>query len=49
MQVYVAWNMHEPYPGQYEWTGFADVERWLRLIQACACLPVLLLFAAWQF
>ena len=41
-QVYIAWNMHEPHPGQYEWTGFADIERWLRLIQAraahaCSC------------
>jgi hypothetical protein len=26
--------MHEPYPGQYVWNGFADIERWMSLIQA---------------
>lgn len=33
-QAYIPWNWHEPYPGQYEWRGWADVERWLQLIQA---------------
>lgn len=32
-QAYVPWNWHEPYPGQYEWQGWADVERWMQLIQ----------------
>lgn len=32
-QAYVPWNWHEPYPGQYEWRGWADVERWMQLIQ----------------
>ncbi len=45
-QVYTPWNMHEPYPGQYVWSGMADLERWMDLIQArrawhvcmhCAC------------
>lgn len=30
-QVYVPWNLHEPRPGQYEWTGFADLDRFLTL------------------
>lgn len=33
-QVYTPWNMHEPYPGQYVWSGMADLERWMELIQA---------------
>ena len=33
-QVYIPWNFHEPYPGEYLWRGWADVERWLQLIQA---------------
>lgn len=34
LQVYSPWNLHEPYPGEYVWTGFADIERWMALIQA---------------
>lgn len=34
LQVYTPWNMHEPYPGQYVWSGIADLERWMELIQA---------------
>ena len=30
--------MHEPYPNQYVWDGFADLERWMQLIQA-SCGP----------
>jgi beta-galactosidase GanA len=30
-QVYVPWNLHEPRPGQFEWTGFADLDRFLTL------------------
>ena len=33
MQLYVAWNVHEPYPDEYVWTGIADLERYLKLIQ----------------
>lgn len=33
VEVYTPWNMMEPYPGQYVWDGFADVERWMDLIQ----------------
>ena len=27
------WNLHEPYPGQYNWQGFADLEAYLALAQ----------------
>ena len=30
-KMYVAWNLHEPYPGQFVWSGFADVERFVSL------------------
>lgn len=33
------WNLHEPYPGEYTWTGFADVELFLQLAQASTALP----------
>ncbi|PSC67692.1 Beta-galactosidase 17 [Micractinium conductrix] len=33
VEVYIPWNFHEPYPGEYLWRGWADVERWLQLIQ----------------
>lgn len=33
VQVYVPWNLHEPRPGQYTWTGFADLDRFLDLAQ----------------
>ena len=33
VEVYVPWNLHEPYPGDYQWEGFADVERFLGLAQ----------------
>lgn len=33
LQLYVAWNIHEPYPNKYVWSGIADLERYLKLIQ----------------
>ncbi|KAK9836149.1 hypothetical protein WJX81_004982 [Elliptochloris bilobata] len=33
ISVYVPWNLHEPRPGQYTWTGFADLDRFLDLAQ----------------
>lgn len=27
------WNLHEPFPGQYNWDGFADLEAYLALAQ----------------
>ncbi len=32
--AYLFWNMHEPRPGEYEWTGQADVVEFCRLAQA---------------
>jgi hypothetical protein len=33
VEVYVPWNTHEPYPGQYVWEGGADLERFIGLAQ----------------
>ena len=33
VQVYVPWNVHEPFPEQYNWEGIADLEAYLQLAQ----------------
>eukprot|EP00887_Chlorella_sp_A99_P001001 scaffold5.g1001.t1 len=53
VEVYVPWNMHEPYPGQYIWTGFADIERFVRLAEGLGLLVMLrsgpYICAEWDF
>lgn len=31
--MYVPWNLHEPFPEQYNWEGIADLEAYLQLAQ----------------
>ena len=31
VETYVAWNIHEPRPGKFEFTGMADIERFVSL------------------
>ena len=33
LQVYVPWNVHEPFPEQYNWEGIANLEAYLQLAQ----------------
>jgi beta-galactosidase len=33
VEVYTPWQLHEPDPGHYVWSGLADVERWLEMVQ----------------
>jgi len=33
VEVYVPWNVHEPFPEQYNWEGIADLEAYLQLAQ----------------
>ncbi|XP_046336782.1 beta-galactosidase-like [Haliotis rufescens] len=33
VQTYVPWNIHEPMPGDYQWTGLADLETFLKTAQ----------------
>ena len=30
---YVPWNIHNPKPGEYVWTGLADLEQFLQVAQ----------------
>lgn len=52
-QVYVAWNVHEPLPGQFVWEGEANLESWLRLAAEQGLLVVLrpgpYICAEWDF
>ena len=53
LQVYVPWNLHEPFPGQYSWSGFADLEGYLRTAQEVGLLVLLrpgpYICAEWDF
>jgi beta-galactosidase len=31
VETYIAWNLHEPREGEYEFTGMGDIERWIAL------------------
>lgn len=31
LETYSAWNVHEPNPGEWNFTGFADIERYFQL------------------
>lgn len=33
IQTYVAWNLHEPKKGQYNFEGMADIERFIELAE----------------
>ena len=33
IETYVAWNIHEPRPGEYNFSGIADLERFVRCVQ----------------
>ncbi|TVU20442.1 hypothetical protein EJB05_36650 [Eragrostis curvula] len=41
IQTYVPWNLHEPEPQKWEFTGFADIESYLRLAQELEMLVML--------
>ena len=34
VQTYVAWNLHEPHPGEYCFDGIADLEKFIDKVQA---------------
>jgi beta-galactosidase len=33
IEVYIPWNWHEPYPGKYDFSGGADVDRFITLAE----------------
>jgi beta-galactosidase len=41
VQTYVAWNLHEPRKGEFNFEGIADIERWLQLCQQCGMHVIL--------
>lgn len=41
IDVYIPWNIHEPFPGKYSWNGKADIERFLDLAAAMDLLVLL--------
>jgi len=40
-QLYVPWNLHEQQPGNFSWTGFADLERFLAVARDLKLLVLL--------
>ena len=52
-QLYIPWNFHEPYPGEYKWDGAQDVEGFIRLAQKLGFLVLLrpgpYICAEWDF
>ena len=53
VQMYVAWNVHEPYPGDFKWDGWQDVEGFIELAQKVGFMVVLrpgpYICAEWDF
>jgi len=53
VQTYVAWNMHEPEPGRYEFSGGNDLVRFIELAQKNDLLVILrpgpYICAEWEF
>ncbi len=41
LQLYVPWNVHEQRPGNFTWTGFADLERFLAIARDLKLLVLL--------
>ena len=52
-QLYIPWNFHEPYPGEYKWDGPQDVEAFILLCQKLGFLVLLrpgpYICAEWDF
>ena len=53
VETYIAWNMHEPTKGNWNWEGMMDVERWLQLAQKYDLLVILrpgpYICSEWEF
>lgn len=41
IEMYIPWNLHEPYPGQYNFNGSADFQQFLMLANETGLLVVL--------
>lgn len=53
LQLYIPWNYHERYPGEYTWDGMADVFSFIELIQELDMIVLLrvgpYICAEWDF
>ncbi len=53
LQLYIPWNYHERYPGEYTWDGMADVFSFIELIQELEMVVLLrvgpYICAEWDF
>ena len=53
MQMYIPWNWHEAYPGEYKWDGWQDVEGFIEMAQELGFMVVLrpgpYICAEWDF
>lgn len=53
VETYVPWNMHEPYQGQFNFEGLADIESYLELAQSMGLYIILrpsaFICAEWDF
>lgn len=53
MQLYIPWNYHEHFPGEYTWDGMADVFSFIELIQELDMIVLLrvgpYICAEWDF
>ena len=53
LQLYIPWNFHERYPGQYTWDGMADVFGFIDIIQELEMIVLLrvgpYICAEWDF
>lgn len=53
IQVYVAWNVHEPQPGVYDFSGQQDLEEFIRIADKIGLLVILragpYICAEWEF
>ena len=53
LQLYIPWNYHELYPGEYTWDGMADVFTFIELIQELDMIVLLrvgpYICAEWDF
>ena len=53
LQLYIPWNYHERYPGEYTWNGMADVFSFIELIQELEMVVLLrvgpYICAEWDF
>jgi len=53
VETYVAWNLHEPQPGQFEFTGFTDIVKFLQLADRMGLKAIVrpgpYICAEWEF